>query len=174
MFPEQGKEALVSLCVSCRFSSPTPGGCGSWKGRGAGLGLSAESTPESADQTLRCAGRSGVTLPLSLTTTAQGCERSTAPRQSLTFLRFFQQNRISMSLPTGARSHSVCTSKGNAGCDVSVCRQFARPTADIVYRSRGRPIRLWLRQRRRGGRRVRESHPRQREDAKTRKWRQHK
>lgn len=45
---------------------------------------------------------------------------STAPRQAsqaglLTFLRFFQQNRISISLPTGARSQSVWTRRGNAG-----------------------------------------------------------
>lgn len=38
-------------------------------------------------------------------------------RVRLTFLRFFQQKRISISLPTGARSQSVLTSSGNAGCD---------------------------------------------------------
>lgn len=37
-------------------------------------------------------------------------------RDVRTFLRFFQQNRISTGLPSGARSHSVLTSRGNAGC----------------------------------------------------------
>ncbi len=36
-----------------------------------------------------------------------------------TFRRFFQQNRISTSLPRGARSHTVFTRRGKAGYTVS-------------------------------------------------------
>lgn len=43
------------------------------------------------------------------------CFLSMAKNRLSAFLRFFQQKRISMSLPTGAKSQRVWTSNGNAG-----------------------------------------------------------
>ena len=38
-----------------------------------------------------------------------------SPRRLLTFLRFFQQNKTSLSSPTGHSPHNVSTSRGKAG-----------------------------------------------------------
>lgn len=50
-----------------------------------------------------------------------------------TFLRFFQQKRISMCLSIGARSHSVWTSKGKAGYE----NEQVNKCSDTVQEGRG-------------------------------------
>lgn len=61
--------------------------------------------------------------------------------RDLTFLRFFQQNRISITFPSGAKSHNVLTKSGNVGFPKFNSGMRGKERGDLPQSRRNLPLR---------------------------------